>query len=64
VTAISQKWLDGKLQVIDRLGVYEQVREPLLTIERELAVWLKTDTNQVFLIYRRGKNDQVKLEMK
>jgi hypothetical protein len=47
-----------------KIKVYEQNAEPTLTENKVMAYWVDTnDSNRVYLIYRRGDSDQVKIEL-
>ena len=42
---------------------YEQSAEPTLAATERYAFWRDTDNNKVYIIYRRGVADQVKVEL-
>lgn len=47
-----------------KMKVYEQTAEPTLSENKVMAYWVDTnDSNRVYLIYRRGNSDQVKIEL-
>jgi hypothetical protein len=50
----------GELTII----VYSQDSEPTLDTDNKLAMWIDTnDSNKVYIIFRRGSGDQVKVEL-
>jgi len=53
---------DGSQDIV--LKVYEQTSEPALSADYQAAIWIDTDdSNRVYLIFRRGSGDQVKVEL-
>lgn len=43
---------------------YEQAAEPTLSDDGVMAIWKDTDdSNRIYLVYRRGSGDQVKVEL-
>jgi len=50
--------LTGELSI----KVYAQASEPTLTADNRIAIWIDTDdANKVYLLFRRGSGDQVKI---
>jgi len=46
------------------IKVYSQDAEPTLDADSKLAMWIDTnDLDRVYLVYRRGTGDQVKVEL-
>ncbi|KKN82811.1 hypothetical protein LCGC14_0306350 [marine sediment metagenome] len=46
------------------IKVYSQDAEPTLNTDSKMAVWIDTnDSNRVYLIFRRGSGDHVKIEL-
>jgi len=46
------------------IRLYAQEAEPTLDNTYDLAIWVDTnDSNRVYLIYRRGYEDQVMVEL-
>ena len=44
--------------------VYSQDAEPTLDEDHKLCVWIDTnDSNRVYLLFRRGSGDHVKVEL-
>ena len=46
-----------------KIKCYEQSAEPTLDLYEKYAFWKDTDDNKVYIIYRRGASDQVKVEL-
>jgi len=47
-----------------KIKVYAQATEPTLTKTESMAIWRDTDdSNRIYLIFRRGASDQVKVEL-
>ena len=47
-----------------KIKVYSQTTEPTLSADSKMAMWIDTDdANKVYLIFRRGTSDQVKVEL-
>lgn len=47
-----------------RINVYQQTTEPTINTDKHMAIWEDTDdSNRVYLVYRRGTGDQVKIEL-
>ena len=50
----------GELQI----QLFSQNEEPVLAEDNNLAMWIDTDdANRVYMVYRRGSGDQVKVEL-
>ena len=46
------------------IKVYSQDEEPTLSADQKMAVWMDTnDSDKVYLLFRRGSEDQVKVEL-
>jgi len=46
------------------LRTYSQEAEPKLEADNKIAIWIDTaDNNRVYLIFRRGDEDQVAVEL-
>lgn len=46
------------------IDTYSQAAEPTLVSDHESCFWIDTDdSNRVYLVFRRGTGDQVKLEL-
>lgn len=53
---------DGTQEII--LITYEQDDEPILSADGNAAIWIDSDdSDRVYLVYRRGTGDQVKVEL-
>jgi len=53
---------DGSQDLV--LKAYEQDDEPTLDTDNKAAIWIDTnDSNRVYLVFRRGSGDQVKVEL-
>lgn len=47
-----------------KIKLYEQATEPTLTADDYVAIWKDTnDSNRIYLIFRRGSGDQVRVEL-
>lgn len=47
-----------------KIKVYSQASEPTLNADSYMAIWIDTDdSNKVYLVFRRGTGDQVKIEL-
>lgn len=47
-----------------KIKTYSQDAEPTLSADQFIAFWIDTDdSNRVYLVYRRGSGDQVKVEL-
>lgn len=58
------KYVDDSGVLVPPIKVYSQDAEPTLNATNELAVWIDTDdSDRVYLVYRRGAADQVKVEL-
>lgn len=58
------KYVDNLGVVCPPIRVYSQDAEPALAATSEIAIWIDTnDANRVYLIFRRGAADQVKIEL-
>lgn len=56
----------GNTEIVGELKikVYSQDAEPTLGADQRLAIWIDTDdSNKVYLIFRRGTDDQVSVEL-
>ncbi len=52
--------LAGELSI----KVYSQASEPTLSADNYMAIWIDTDdSNKVYLVFRRGTGDQVKVQL-
>lgn len=46
-----------------RIQVLSQAAEPTLSEDGQMVVWIDSDdSNRVYLVFRRGSGDQVKVE--
>jgi len=46
------------------IKVYSQDEEPALSADQKMAIWIDTnDSNKVYIVFRRGSEDQVKVEL-
>ena len=49
---------------IPPMKVYSQNDEPSLDIDHKMCIWIDTDdADRVYLVFRRGAADQVKIEL-
>lgn len=47
-----------------KIKLYEQDTEPTLIADDYVAIWKDTnDSNRIYLIFRRGSGDNVKMEL-
>jgi len=62
----SKAYTTGDLEVKGELTikVYSQASEPTLDVDNKMCIWIDTDdSNRVYLVFRRGSADQVKVEL-
>lgn len=60
--AATKNYVDG--QLAHALPAYRQAAEPTLAADDDSAFWVDTDdANRVYLVFRRGTGDQVKVEL-
>jgi len=46
------------------IKTYTQAAEPTLSADNKAAIWIDSDdSNRVYLVFRRGIGDQVKVEL-
>lgn len=45
------------------IKTYSQSTEPILDTDNKAAFWINTDDSTVYLVFRRGDDDQVKIEL-
>jgi len=46
------------------IKVYSQAAEPTLDTDHKMCIWIDTDdSDRVYLVFRRGNADQVKVEL-
>jgi len=56
----TRAYFEGEL----RIKIYSQTTEPTLTADESIAIWKNTgDSNRIYLVFRRGSGDQVKVEL-
>lgn len=62
----SKAFTEGELEVRGELTikVYSQGTEPTLPKDHQMAIWIDTaNANAVYLVFRRGSADQVKVQL-
>lgn len=58
------KYLTDEGVVIPPMLVYSADDEPALSADHKMCIWIDTnDSNRVYLVFRRGSEDQVKIEL-
>jgi len=58
------KYLTSEGVVIPPMVVYSQDGEPTLDTDHKMCIWIDTDdSDRVYLVFRRGSADQVKIEL-
>jgi hypothetical protein len=58
------KYVTSEGAVIPPMVVYSQDAEPTLDTDHKMCIWIDTnDSNKVYLVFRRGTGDQVKIEL-
>jgi len=57
-------YLTSEGVVIPPMLVYTQGTEPTLDADHKMCIWVNSgDSNRVYLVFRRGTGDQVKVEL-